>query len=116
MLVDDDTGGRGEARLRRQFDIGQHPDTDDDHIRRQMTAIAEADAGHSLAVALDAGRLHAEENADAGRAVLLLKILRDLDGDRARHHAGTKLDDVDLEALDPRSRGKFKADEARADH
>ena len=47
---------------------------------------------------------------------LCLKEFRDFRGHRARHHARTEFDDVDLKALGARGRGEFQPDEASADH
>ena len=47
---------------------------------------------------------------------LRLKVLRDFRRHRARHHPRRELDDVDFEALGPRGRGEFQADESGADH
>ncbi len=69
-----------------------------------------------LPIALDAGDLHAEMDADARRGVAELKIFRDFRGHRPRHHAHAELDHVDLEPLGARRRGEFEADEAGADH
>ena len=69
MLVDDDSGRHRQAGFRRQFDIGQDADADHDQISGHVPAVAEADTGDLAAIALDAGDLHAEMNADAGRGV-----------------------------------------------
>ena len=116
MLVDHDAGRDLQPCLRRQFDIGQDADADHDQVGLDMPPVAEADAGDLAAVALDAGDLHAEMNADTGRGVPRLKVFRDFRGHRARHHPRRELDDVDFEALGPRGRGKFEADESGADH
>src|ERR1700730_5900220 len=81
-----------------------------------MAAIAEADAGDSCTVALDAGGLHAEMDANSCRGVAFLKELRDFRGHRARHDAGAEFDHIDLEALRPGGGGEFEADESRTDH
>ena len=60
LLVDDNSGRHGQTSFRSQFDIGQDPDADHDQICRQMAAIAQADAGHVVAIALDAGGLDPE--------------------------------------------------------
>ena len=72
--------------------------------------------GTLVAVALDAGGLHAEMDADTGRGVPVLKIFRDFRGHRARHDARAEFDHVHLEALGARGGGEFQADEAGADH
>jgi len=93
MVIDDNAGGDRKACLRSQLDIGQDTDAHHNQVCRQMAAIAQTDAGDVLAVALDAGGLDAEVNADARRAVPALEILRDLGGDRSRHHARAKFED-----------------------
>ena len=55
-------------------------------------------------------------NPDAGRGVPRLEVFRDFRGHRARHHPRRELDDVDFEALGPRGRSEFQADESGADH
>src|ERR1035438_7285403 len=80
-----------------------------------MAAVAEADAGDLAAIALDAGDLHAQMNADAGGSVACLKVFRDFRGHGARHDAAGELDDIDLEALDPRGGGELESDEAGTD-
>src|SRR5277367_5827096 len=81
-----------------------------------MASITQTDAGNFFACALDAGRLHAEVNADTRRRVPFLKIFRDLGGDGPRHHPRPELDHIDLEPLGTRGRGKFETNESRADH
>ncbi len=116
MLIDDDPRRDRQASFRRQFDIGQDADTDHDKVGRQMAAVAEADAGHLGAIALDAGGLHAQMNANAGRGVPLLKIIRNLRGHRARHDARSELDHVHLETLDAGGGGELETDKTRTDH
>src|ERR1700722_1261325 len=116
MLVDDNARGDGEAYFRGKLDIRQNTDADDDKIGRDMPAVAETDAGNLSVRALDAGRLHAKVDADAGRGVSRLKIIRDLRGDGARHHPRAEFDHVDLKTLGAGGRGKFEADESGADH
>src|SRR5258706_14652087 len=80
-----------------------------------MPAVAEADAGHMSPIALDAGGLPAEMDANARRGVAFLKIVRNFRGHRARHHAGSEFYHIHLKALGPGSGGKFEADKSRTD-
>src|ERR1700730_2652875 len=96
--------------------MGKDPVAAHYKIRRHVPAVAEADAGHVGAVALDAGDLYAEMDANARRGVALLKILRDFRGHRARHDAGSELDHIHLEALGPGGGGEFQADKSCTDH
>ena len=116
LLVDDNAGRHRQAGLLGQFDIGQHADADHDQVGRHMTAVAEADAGHFCAVALDRGGLHAEMDANPRRGMTLLKVVRDFRGHRARHHPRAEFDHVDLEALGACGGGEFQPDESGADH
>ena len=116
MFVDDDARRDAEACLRGELDIRQDTDPDHNKIRRDMAAVAQADAGNLPIRALDAGRLHPKMNADAGRGMSCLKIIRDFGSNRARHHPRTEFDHIDLKPLGTCSRGKFETDEARADH
>src|ERR1700683_4733792 len=116
LLVDDDPRRDLQTSLRRELDIGQHADADHHEVRRHMAAVAEADAGDVDAIALDAGGLHAEMDANARRGVPILKKIRNFRGHRARHHPRAEFGDIHLEALGPRGGGKFQPDEPRADH
>ena len=80
-----------------------------------MAPIAETDAGHLAAIGLDTGNLHAQMDADAGRAVPSLKIFRDFRGHGARHDAAGEFDDVDFQTLDPRGGGELEPDESSTD-
>src|SRR5580704_7021209 len=116
MFVDDDARRDREARLRGKLDIRQYADADDDKIGRDMPAVAEADAGNLSVRALDAGRLHAEVDADSGRGVPRLKIIRDFRSDGASHHPRAEFDHIDLKPLGARGGRKFETDESGADH
>ncbi len=115
MLVDDNSRGHRQAGVMGQFDIGQHADADDHKIGRQVPAVAEADAGDTTAIALDAGRLYAEMDANPRGRVSGLKKIRYFRGHRARHDARAELDHIHLEPLGPRGGGEFQANEARSD-
>src|SRR5438445_11173186 len=80
-----------------------------------MPRVAEVDAGYMGTIALDAGGLHAEMNANTRCGVAILKKIRDFRGHRARHDAVTKFDHVHLEALGAGGGGELQADEARPD-
>src|SRR5215468_7015296 len=115
MLIDDDAGSNRQACFGRKLDVGQNADADHDEIGRQVAAVAEADACHFSALALDASRLHAEMNADASGAVTVLEIIRDFSSHRARHHAACELDHIDLQSLDAGGGGKFQPNESGPD-
>ncbi len=80
-----------------------------------MAAVAETDTGDGSTIALDAGGLHAEMNANARRGVAFLKKIRNFRGHRARHDARAEFHHIHLEALGPRGGGEFQTDETRAD-
>ncbi len=73
MIVDDDAGGDRQARLRGELDIGQHANADHDEISRDVAAVARLTPIDLRTIALDAGDLDAEMDADARRSVAELK-------------------------------------------
>ena len=116
MIIDDDTGGNRQASGRCDLDIGQHADADHDQVGREMTAVAEADAGDLAGGRLDAVDLHAEMDADAGCGVAKLEEFGNLRCHRARHHTHAELDHVDLEPFCTRGGSELQTDETGADH
>ncbi len=115
MVIDDNSRGDRQPRLRRQFRVRQDADADYHKVRRDMPTITQADAAYLFAIALDACNLYAQMNANARRSMALLKVIRDLRRHRTRHHAASKFDDVDLKPFDPRRRRKLQPDEPRTD-
>ena len=115
MGIDADAVGAGETAVVRERILGQHADADDHEVGAQHRAVAQHDTRDTFALAFERG--HRRERAQVCAEPLVRggEEPRDRRRHRAAHDAGRRFDDRHRFAGPRRRRGKFKADEARAD-